>query len=382
VIDRRLAALALAGGMAGLLPWSEPRFDRDAATRLKSAMLAASTVPGELWPEGTTGECTVHADGASMRCWYKAFGPAMPGRPLFISMHGGGSAPPEVNDQQWRNQQRLYAPANGVYVAPRAPTDAWDMWHQAPMTPLVDALIARMVHEQAVDPDRVYLMGYSAGGDGVYQLATRMADRFAAAAMMAGHPNETRPDGLRNLPFTLHMGGKDAAFDRNRIAREWGEKLDALAAADPGGYPHLVVIHPDKGHWMDREDAVAVPWMSERRRNLRPDRVVWLQDDVVSPRFYWVTTPHPRAGQRVSVRRQGQNIDVEHAEGVRRLGFLLDDGMMDLDQPVRVTMAGATLFEGVVPRSERVMRRTLTERGDPSAVFTAEIEVELPEAPR
>jgi hypothetical protein len=45
-------------------------------------------------------------------------------------------------------------------------------------------------------------------------------------------------------------------------------------------------------------------------------------------------------------------------------------------------MAGATLFEGVVPRSERVMRRTLTERGDPSTVFTAEIEVELPEAPR
>ena len=27
--------------------------------------------------------------------------------------------------------------------------------------------------------------------------------------MMAGHPNETRPDGLRNLPFTLHMGGED-----------------------------------------------------------------------------------------------------------------------------------------------------------------------------
>ena len=35
-----------------------------------------------------------------------------------------------------------------------------------------------------VDPNRVYLLGYSAGGDGVYQLAPRMADRFAAASMM------------------------------------------------------------------------------------------------------------------------------------------------------------------------------------------------------
>jgi len=313
-----------------------------------------------------------------MRCWYKAFGPAMPGRPLFISLHGGGSAPPEVNDQQWRNQQRLYAPANGVYVAPRAPTDAWDMWHQAPMTPLIDALIAKMAREQAIDTDRVYLMGYSAGGDGVYQLATRMADRFGAAAMMAGHPNETKPDGLRNLPFTLHMGGKDAAFDRARIAQDWSDKLDALATADPGGYPHLVVIHPDKGHWMDREDAVAVPWMAGHVRNLRPERVVWLQDDAVERRFYWLVNPEPRPGHRVCVSRSGQEIRVEEAEGVERLEILLDDFMVDLDRPVRVVMGGRTLFDGVVPRSMDVARRTFAEREDTAGVFTASVTVQLP----
>ena len=43
-----------------------------------------------------------------------------------------------------------------------------------------------MIAFYGVDSDRVYLMGYSAGGDGVYQVAPRMADRFAAAAMMAG----------------------------------------------------------------------------------------------------------------------------------------------------------------------------------------------------
>jgi pimeloyl-ACP methyl ester carboxylesterase len=236
-----------------------------------------------------------------------------------------------------------------------------------------------MVREQAVDPDRVYLMGYSAGGDGVYQLATRMADRFGAAAMMAGHPNETRPDGLRNLPFTLHMGGKDAAFDRNRIAREWGERLDALAASDPGGYPHLVVIHPDKGHWMDREDAVALPWMAERRRNLRPDRVVWLQDDVVDTRLYWLENPDPRPGQLVRVSRQGQEIRIERAEGVQRLAFLLDDDMVDLDRPVRVAFGDRVLFEGIVPRSTEVLRRTAKARGGAVGAFTAALPIELPD---
>ena len=70
------------------------------------------------------------------------------------------------------------------------------------------------------NPDKVYLMGYSAGGDGVYQLAPRMADRFAAASMMAGHPGNASPLGLRNLPFAIFSGADDAAYNRNKVAAE------------------------------------------------------------------------------------------------------------------------------------------------------------------
>ena len=45
-------------------------------------------------------------------------------------MHGGGGAPAEVNDKQWQNQISLYQPAEGIYMAPRAPTDTWNLWHQ------------------------------------------------------------------------------------------------------------------------------------------------------------------------------------------------------------------------------------------------------------
>ena len=66
------------------------------------------------------------------------------GRSLYISLHGGGSVPTAVNDQQWRNQIRLYSPSEGVYVAPRAPWDAWNMWFQPGLDELlekVDALV-------------------------------------------------------------------------------------------------------------------------------------------------------------------------------------------------------------------------------------------------
>jgi predicted esterase len=322
----------------------------------------------------------IEAAGARMPIWWATYGDKPKGgRSLFISMHGGGGAPKQVNDQQWDNQKRLYKPAEGVYVAPRAPGDTWDLWHQGHVDPLFARLIRDMVLLQDVNPDRVYIMGYSAGGDGVYQLAPRMADRFAAAAMMAGHPNETKPDGLRNLPFTLHMGGNDGAFKRNEIGRQWGTMLDALSKQDPGGYPHEVVIHEGKGHWMDREDAVAVPWMAKHVRNLRPERIVWLQDDVTEPRFYWLRNPAPKGGQRVVATRAGQAITIEEATGgIDELGILLDDEIVDLDKPVRVTMNGATLFEGVVPRTTATLKTTIEERGDPRAGFPAEVRVSLP----
>jgi predicted peptidase len=213
------------------------------------------------------------------------------GRSLFISMHGGGGAPKAVNDQQYENQKRLYKPAEGVYLAPRAPTDKWNLWHEGHIDKLFARLIENLIVFEDVDPNRVYLMGYSAGGDGVYQLAPRMADRFAAASMMAGHPNDANPLGLRNLPFAIHVGAKDAGYNRNKAAAEWGQKLDALQKADPDGYAHVTELHEGKGHWMDRDDAKAVPWMADFTRNVTPKKVVWRQSGTTHDRFYWLAVP-------------------------------------------------------------------------------------------
>ena len=324
----------------------------------------------------------LECDGVKMPFWYAVYGDKpKSGRSMFISMHGGGGAPKEVNDGQWENQKKLYKPAEGVYIAPRAPTDTWNLWHQGHIDPLFAKLIRDMIVFEDVDPNRVYIMGYSAGGDGVYQLAPRMADYYAAASMMAGHPNETQPDGLRNIPFTLHMGGEDKSFNRNAIGRQWKTMLAEMAAKDPGGYVNEVVIHEGKGHWMDREDAVAVAWMAKYTRNLRPTKIVWLQDDVTSPRFYWLANPSPKVGQKVVATRDGQTITIAQATGCEELVIWLDDMMVDLDKPVKVLMNGATLFDGIVPRNIGVLATTLGERGDPTGVYFAEVRVKLPPPP-
>ena len=293
---------------------------------------------------------------------------------LFISMHGGGGAPAAVNDQQWQNQIRLYAPPDSIVVAPRAPTNDWDLWHKDHIDPLFTRLIDDAIVLENVNPNRVYLMGYSAGGDGVYQLAPRMADRWAAASMMAGHPNDASPLSLRDLPFTIHVGALDAAYHRNDVAVEWGKKLDALQQADPKGYVHWVVLHPGRAHWMNLEDAEALPWMMRFTRDPLPSKVVWMQNGVTHDRLYWLATPAGQAkgGQLAVVTHHGQAFDVQKVDGgLRTLTVLMNDRLVDLDRPVTIAMNGKTLFAGTPKRTVAEMQQTLAARGDPDGVFSA-----------
>lgn len=314
----------------------------------------------------------------TMRFAYHVYGdkPAE-GRSLFISMHGGGGAPKRVNDQQWQNQIRLYQPKEGVYVAPRAPTDTWNLWHQAHIDDLFDRLIENMIVFEDVNPNRVYIMGYSAGGDGVYQLAPRMADRFSAASMMAGHPNETSPLGLRNLPFAIHVGERDAGYKRNTVAKQFGQKLAALRKNDPDGYVHHVRLHKGKGHWMDRQDAVAVPWMAKHTRDRLPKEIVWQQDDVTHTRFYWlaVAPAHAKARALVKAGYDGQRIGIK-TKDVASITIRVNDNMMNLDQQIVVAISGTYVFEGIVKRTIATLAQTLEERGDRFMMFDAEITVD------
>ena len=291
-------------------------------------------------------------------------------------MHGGGGAPALVNDQQWRNQARLYQPAEGLYIAPRAPTDNWNLWHEAHRDDLLDRWIENCVMLAGVNPDKVYLMGYSAGGDGVYQLAPRMADRFAAASMMAGHPNDASPLGLRNLPFAIFSGADDAAYDRNKVAAAGGARLDELARQDPGGYPHRLTIYPGLGHWMNQKDAEAVPWMAGMTRDPWPRNVVWHQASRLHNRFYWLSLPPgtARAGTLIRASVEGNVITLDAPE-VSRVILRLHDRLLDLDRPVKVMFNGQVVFQGEVARQANAILESLRQRADPNSAATALLEV-------
>lgn len=294
---------------------------------------------------------------------------------FYISMHGGGEAAASVNDQQWQNQIGLYQPP-GVYLSPRAPTNTWNMWFQDHIDGFFDRLIELATAFQDVNPDRVYVMGYSAGGDGAYQLAPRMADRWAAGAMMAGHPNDASPVNLRNIGFTIHVGAQDAAFQRNTMAVEYGKKIQQLQDASPGFYKYHVQLHEGKAHWMDLQDTVALTWMAAFTRKPHPKKVVWLQDKArIQSQFHWVARPDrfPTPAQaRITAEIRGQEVHMDSAN-LDSVAVLLNDQLLDLDKPVLFYWNGVKVGEGRVPRTAVHLYRGSEARGDRAYVFPAQV---------
>ena len=176
--------------------------------------------------------------------------------PLYITLHGGGEGAPEGNNDQWFMMYNYYRDAvqSGIYVACRGITDTWDLHFRPESYPLYDRLIKAMIHMYDADPNRVYLLGFSAGRDGVYQIAARMPDRFAAANMSSGHPNGVSLRNLLNCPFSVQVGVRDYYSETAlRCVRgaECEQVLTGYHELLGEGYEHQVLVHVPEGHNYD-----------------------------------------------------------------------------------------------------------------------------------
>lgn len=174
--------------------------------------------------------------------------------PLYICLHGGGSDDDEglINNEEWLEMTTYYRDSveNGIYVAVRGITNNWNLHFEDASYPLYDRLIENMTLLCNADPNRVYLLGFSAGGDGVYAIAPRMADRFAAVNQSSGHPNGVILLNNANLPTCIQSGIRDTMFSPMRSVASAGfdQQLDAYNGEFGFGYAHEVYIHVPEGH--------------------------------------------------------------------------------------------------------------------------------------
>ena len=196
--------------------------------------------------------------------------------------------------------------------------------------------------------------------------------------MMAGHPGDVSLINLRNTPFMVWCGALDDAYNRNQECARRGLELDSLQQADPQGYLHQTHIVEGKPHWMDLEDAAALPWLQQYRRNPYPTHIVWQQEEVAHPHFYWLTAPADQLarGKTVRLTLKGNTIDISHCD-YTQLTLHFNDQMVNLNKPLTIRYKGDTLFRGKLQRTAANLKATLAQRNDLRYMFPAQVTIQL-----
>jgi hypothetical protein len=130
---------------------------------------------------------------------------------------------------------------------------------------------------------------------------------------------------------------------------------------------------------MNLQDKVAVPWMSKFQRTPWPKKIVWVQDDVVHPRFYWLQADPAAA-------KAGDEVVAEVTESViqisrctpEKLTLLLNDDVVSLDKPVTVVLPNGARQDYPVSRTLQTLAGCLQDRNDPRGMASGRLELTVP----
>lgn len=336
------------------------------------------------------------------------------GYPVYFGLHGGGTPNTDLQKEQYEIMKDYYSNSisSGIYIVPLGLEARYDEHYMPESFQFYDRLIEDAVIFNNGDPNRVYMMGFSSGGDGVYGIAPLYADKLAAVNMSAGFPHVHKLENMYNLPICLQVGEFDSAFGRSLMVAEYDSWLKELKQKYKGGYIHETFIHKggDHNNWDDvtnryqmvvdksfvmdwlqgsknvkyvSADTDAVRWVSKYTRNPIPEKVVWATNASDGLRktkaFYWLDRDGCLDNTTVvaSYDKAKNTITIEQCDATNgTLKVYLNNNMVDLFKEVTVVVQGKN-FKIKPVISTEIMKGTLKARGDINYMFDAQIDIQL-----
>ena len=299
---------------------------------------------------------------------------------LVIAMHGGGGAPKEVNDGEWKYMFSTYykdhPEAGGyIYLALRAPNDTWNGFYDDAISPLIEQLIKQFVLLEDVDPDKVYTLGASHGGYGAFVIGPKIPYRFAAVHAAASAPTdgETYGENLRDVPFSIMTGALDDGYGRIDRDQKFMAEVEGWRKLY-GGYDITLTSPAGVGHLVPDHDVLAD--MLKYRRNPWPSHIVWSQSDTVLHRFYWLDAPRPNPKGHIEAIVSGNTI-VINSLNQDKVSLWLDQSLVNLNKPVTVKVAGFKDQKFVLHPNAETFCEGIMETADPRLAAPVKVEVNL-----
>jgi predicted peptidase len=196
-------------------------------------------------------EARAFTDAAGRRLRYRLLSPdgyetSTATHPLLVFLHGAGQRGYD-NEAQLAHGKSLMQTAARRYgcfvLVPQCPSGGWwagRHWSDpqrclaedpSETMELLLQVIARLEKEYRIDASRLYIMGLSMGGFGVWDAIERWPDRFAAAVPICGGGDQGKAASIAQLPIWVFHGQRDPVVPAD-LSREM---VSALKAA--GGNP-------------------------------------------------------------------------------------------------------------------------------------------------
>lgn len=158
--------------------------------------------------------------------------------PLILFLHGSTERGDEVRDVR-----RLGLPAaldrglNIPFLVVSPQLDADESWSPAALKKFLDAVLPGL----RVDPQRIYLTGWSLGGFGSWYTAETYPGFFAAVAPVSGGGDPELAYLLRGLPVWAFHGARDGNVSPQ-------ESIDMVQALRDAGAKVKFTLYPDLAH--------------------------------------------------------------------------------------------------------------------------------------
>jgi acetyl esterase/lipase len=326
---------------------------------------------------------------------------------LLLSLHGGGE-----NSGDGGSAHSIWASASSLgftVISPEVMKKVSSAWNEELEERMVLDLIDAACRSFKIDTNRICIAGHSMGGDGSWMIGGRNADRFAAAAPLAGSVMPILKPGklnridtprsdyisleygvlpnLMHLPYHIHHSDDDRneAIHPDDIATE---TLAKLQERHPGKYVFTYDRVKGNGHALPRRGVKPIQkWMAKQRRDPWQKEVVWETWWRWKKQFYWLWSDGHREAWRYHAKITGPN-EVEvtgttmpwpgrAAPKEMPLTLLLSPKLFELDKPIKITSAGKTIHEGPLQRSFWAMLVSIGRRNDPNLWFEGHVDVTL-----
>ena len=199
------------------------------------------------------------------------------------------------------------------------PSRNWIWGYRAISTYDAMQVIAFTKRNYPIDPDRIYLVGSSAGGSGAMHLASCYPDEFAAVLPLIAAGNNYPLRNFLNLPVAFHHGDRDwvSAICNARVQSQRMKQL---------GCPTILKEYPGAGHGIPGSHEPLVTWLFEKRRNPAPRTIRHACEAPSLGRSYWLQIqefedPHQRSYVEAEINGGTAAI---HPENIVALSLKLD----------------------------------------------------------